>query len=268
MRLPLDCGLSPERVLLALRDEPWPFALTGRWAGGGAVVGSAPRALLAPGDDPFARLEDLPAPHGDAEVGGGWFGWLGYGLGALVEALPPRPPRPFPVPDAHLAFYDNVLRLDAEGRWWFEALDDPPDPLDPEALGAAVSQRLAHVQALLAAAPEPVVPPATTFALRPPGAAGHVAAVAECVERIAAGEIFQANLCLRLDAAYDGDVADLYAHAAPLLQPTARASSRPGAASPASRPSSSCAAAGARSRPGRSRAPRRATAIRPRSASR
>ncbi len=63
-------------------------------------------------------------------VGGGWFGWLGYGLGALVEDLPPRPPRPNPLPDAHLAFYDHVLRMDPEGRWWFEALDGDPTRLD------------------------------------------------------------------------------------------------------------------------------------------
>jgi len=219
MRIPLDCTLTPERVLLALREEPWPFALTGRWAGGGAIVSSAPRALLAPGDDPFARLEDLPPARGDAEVGGGWFGWLGYGLGALVETLPPRPPRPYPLPDAHLAYYDNILRQDAEGRWWFEALDDPPDPLEPEARAGVLRDRLAHVRRLLAAAPEPVAPAQVEFTLRAPGAAGHIAAVAECVERIAAGEIFQANLCLRLDAESDTPVEQLFAHAAPTLQP-------------------------------------------------
>ncbi len=219
MRIPLDCTLTPERVLLALREEPWPFALTGRWAGGGAIVGSAPRALLAPGDDPFARLEDLPPARGDAEVGGGWFGWLGYGLGGLVESLRPRPPRPSPLPDAHLAYYDNVLRQDAEGRWWFEALDDPPDPFGPEARLGVLGDRLAHVRTLLAAAPEPVAPARAEFMLRAPGAAGHIAAVAECVERIAAGEIFQANLCLRLDAESDTPVEQLFAHAAPTLQP-------------------------------------------------
>ncbi len=207
MRVPLDCSLSPERVLLALREEPWPFALTGRWAGGGAIVGCAPRRLLGAGDEPFEALEDLPAARGDAEVGGGWFGWLGYGLGARVENLPPRPPRPAPLPDAHLAFYDHVLRQDASGQWWFEALDGAPDRLD-------------HLRALLAAAPEPKAPEPATFSLRAPGAAGHVASVRECVERIAAGEIFQANLCLRLDAAWDGDVADLFAQAA--LAPGAR----------------------------------------------
>jgi para-aminobenzoate synthetase/4-amino-4-deoxychorismate lyase len=219
-------------VLLALRHEPWPFALTGRWAGGGAIVGCAPRTLLAPGEDPFARLEDLPEPHGDAVVGGGWFGWLGYGLGALVEDLPERPPRPHPLPDAHLAFYDHVLRMDVEGRWFFETLDAPDAARRGEVAGggeaaqgdaapgaAAADPRLARLRGLLAAAPEVAAPAPTAFAWRAPGGAAHMAAVADCVERIAAGEIFQANLCLRLDATHDGSVADLFAYAMPQLQP-------------------------------------------------
>jgi len=187
--------------------------------------------LLAEGDDPFARLEDLPAPRGEAAVGGGWFGWLGYGLGSLVEVLPPRPPRPVPLPDAHLAFYDHVLRMDPGGQWWFEALDEEAAPgraatarggaapLVDSARRDALAARLERVRALLAAAPEPVAPPPTAFSLRAPGAVGHMAAVADCVERIAAGEIFQANVCLRLDAAFDGRVADLFAHAMPRLEP-------------------------------------------------
>ena len=96
-----------------------------------------------------------------------------------------------------------MLALDADGRWWFESLtDDAP---------------LARLRDRLAAAIEvPPVPPAA-FTLR--GGAGHVAAVADCVERIAAGEIFQANLCLRLEAEWDGDVAALFAAAAPRLRP-------------------------------------------------
>ncbi len=204
MRVPLDLSLTPEQALLALREEPWPFALVGRWAGGGAIVGCAPTTLLAPGEDPLTRVEDLPAPAGDAVVGGGWFGWLGYGLGALVEKLPPRPPRPVPLPDAHLAFYDHVLRMDEHGQWWFESLTGDAAPLD-------------RLRERLAVAPEPDAPDPARFSLR--GGAGHVAAVADCVERIAAGEIFQANLCLRLEAEWDGDVAELFAAAAPKLRP-------------------------------------------------
>lgn len=198
----MNCSLPPARVLLALRDEPWAFALTGRWAGGGAIVGCAPTRLLEAAD-PFEKLEDLPAPAGEASVGGGWFGWLGYGLGARVERLPPRPPRPIPLPDAHLAFYDHVLRMDPDGTWWFESLTGDAAPL-------------ARLEALIAAAPSPTPPARAQFELH---GGGHVAAVADCVERIAAGEIFQANLCLRLDAAWEGDVAQLFAAAAPKLAP-------------------------------------------------
>jgi para-aminobenzoate synthetase/4-amino-4-deoxychorismate lyase len=142
-------------------------------------------------------------------VGGGWFGWLGYGLGARVEDLPERPSRPHPLPDAHLAFYDHVLRMDAEGRWFFESLAAPGDA-DP---------RLARLRALLAAAPEVEPPAPAAFSFRAPGGAAHMAAVADCVERIAAGEIFQANLCLRLEAEHDGSVAALFAAAMPQLRP-------------------------------------------------
>ncbi|WP_051325055.1 aminodeoxychorismate synthase component I [Candidatus Solirubrobacter pratensis] len=210
-RIALDCSLPPERVLLALRDEPWPFALTGRWAGGGAIVGASPVQVLD-GEDPFQAVDRVPPARGDAVVGGGWFGWLGYGLGARVERVPPRPPRPAPLPDAHLAYYDHVLRLDAEGRWWFEALATP-------AREAALDARLEAVRAKLAAAPEGRDPGVGTFTLRAPGAAGHTWAVRECVERIAAGEIFQANLCLRLETQWSGDVTELFARAAGSLRP-------------------------------------------------
>ena len=114
-------------MLAALRDRELPFALSGSWAGGGAIIGSEPLAVADDGDDPFAVLDDLPRlsarDHGHPDaVGGGWFGWLGYRLGARIEQLPAGPPRPVPLPEFHLAYYDNVLRLDPAGRWWFEAL--------------------------------------------------------------------------------------------------------------------------------------------------
>ena len=57
------------------------------------------------------------------------------------------------------------------------------------------------------------------LAARAPGAGGHLAAVRECRERIAAGEIFQANLCTRLEATFSGNPADLFAKAAGALDP-------------------------------------------------
>ena len=139
-----------------------------------------------------------------AAVGGGWFGYLGYNLGARLERVPPPPPRHVPLPDFALAFYDHLLRLDADGRWWFEALwtDERAD---------ALNARLDLLRARLADGVRERPVWVGNFQPAPPGGAGHMTAIDECRERIAAGEIFQANLCLRLEAEWKGDPLDLFA---------------------------------------------------------
>ncbi|MGA2014210.1 MAG: anthranilate synthase component I family protein [Solirubrobacteraceae bacterium] len=231
LREPVRCALSPASVLerLAARD-PLPFALVGRWAGARAIVGADPLLVAGEDDDPFALLDALPVVAGgdagrEGAVGGGWFGWLGYRLGARIERIPEGPPRPSPLPDFHLAYYDNVLCLDADGRWWFEALVG-------EGRHDAIAARLARVRALLARGPSGAGGAPRTGAARPPrpgapgplrlsaaAAAHHLDAVADCVRRIHAGEIFQANLCLRLDCAWDGAAGGLLARALETLAP-------------------------------------------------
>jgi para-aminobenzoate synthetase/4-amino-4-deoxychorismate lyase len=55
-------------------------------------------------------------------------------------------------------------------------------------------------------------------------AAHHIEAVAACRARIAAGEIFQANLCVRLDGHFDGSAAELLARALTSVEPAYGAS--------------------------------------------
>ena len=211
-RVKLDSSVAPQDALRLLADEPWPFALTGDWAGGGAVVGSNPLVVAEPGADPFALLDALPlvgeTSHRDAAVGGGWFGWLGYRLGRRIEDLPEGPPRPVRLPEFHLAYYDHLLHLDPFGQWWFEAL---------VGTGAEdrIARRLDDLRARLASAggsspgydtPEP-------FRLSHTDKSAHMAAVSECRERIIAGEIYQANICLRLETRWGGSITELYARA-------------------------------------------------------
>src|SRR5205085_1800482 len=126
-----------------------------------------------------------PAP-GAAAVGGGWVGWVGYGLGARIEELPPGPPAPVPQPLCALAYYDHVIVYDG-GRWWFEALGGP-------GRAEVIRDRLAIWERRMGADPGPPRPVGLSpFLLTGSGEAAHLAAVAECRERIAAGEIFQAN---------------------------------------------------------------------------
>jgi para-aminobenzoate synthetase/4-amino-4-deoxychorismate lyase len=205
--------LTPEQAVLWLRGDAGPFALVGAWLGGGAVLGSEPLRVAPSDSDPFELFDAIPeVGGGDAVVGGGWVGWLGYGLGARIERLPPPPPAPVVRAPFSLAFYDHVVLYDGE-RWWFEGLwsADRED---------ALRERLAVWQERLLAEPPPAREVTTTaFAVTGNGTAGHVAAVADCRRRIAEGEILQANLCLRLEAGVDGDPLDLFARALPAARP-------------------------------------------------
>ena len=221
MRIELEGELSAAEGTLLVRGDDRPFSLAGDWAGGGALVGSEPLVVAAPEDDPFELLDRQPrvagAERADADasvgaVGGGWFGYLGYNLGARLERVPPPPPRHVKLPDFALAFYDHLLRLDADGRWSFEALWT-------DARDAELRARLELLRTRLAAGVRERPVWVGTFQPAPPGGAGHMTAIDECRERIAAGEIFQANLCLRLEAEWKGDPLDLFARTADTLEP-------------------------------------------------
>jgi para-aminobenzoate synthetase / 4-amino-4-deoxychorismate lyase len=214
VRIPLEGTLSAAEGALLVRGDAHAFGLTGDWAGGGALVSSEPLVVAGPEDDPFALLDRQPSVEPGAEdgVGGGWFGYLGYNLGARLERVPPPPPRRVPLPDFALAFYDHLLHLDAGGQWWFEALwtDERAD---------ALNARLDLFRARLAEGVRDRPVWVGNFQPAPPGGAGHVTAIDECRERIAAGEIFQANLCLRLEAEWKGDPLDLFARTSGTLEP-------------------------------------------------
>jgi para-aminobenzoate synthetase/4-amino-4-deoxychorismate lyase len=220
LRVPLDWDLAPERAALLVRGDDRPFALLGRWAGGRAVIGSEPIRVAGAGEDPFALLDEVgpagapaigragtTAPACDP-VGGGWFGYLGYELGRRLEPIGASPPVATTLPPFALAFYDNVLRLDDTGQWWFEALWTA-------ARADALEQRLTCLHER-AAAPRPFT---TTPWRSTPAPAGHAHAVAACRERIHAGDLFQANICVRLESRLDGDPLDLFARAAAALRP-------------------------------------------------
>jgi para-aminobenzoate synthetase / 4-amino-4-deoxychorismate lyase len=213
VRVPLAWSLAPESAALLVRNDERPFALIGRWAGGGALIGSEPIRLASPDEDPFALLDEQPAlsPHDGEAVGGGWFGAWRYGLGRRLEPVSAPPPRATGPQPCLLAFYDHVLRLDGEGRWWFEALVS-------EARAAAIDERLRVLNARARTAPAP-----RPFSTEPwratPSPAGHALAVATCIERIHAGDLFQANICVRLESRLSGDAIDLFAAGVSALAP-------------------------------------------------
>jgi para-aminobenzoate synthetase / 4-amino-4-deoxychorismate lyase len=218
MRVPLEWQLAPARAALLVRDDVRPFALLGAWAGSRALIGSEPIRVAAPDEDPFALLDVQPRPvtgEDSAAVAGGWFGYLGYELGRRIEPVGASPPVAAGLAPFELAFYDHLLRLDGDGCWWFEALRT-------DARAEALRERLNVLDArATAAAAAPLEPrPFSTAPWRAtPGPAGHQLAVAACRERIHAGDLFQANVCVRLGSRLTGEPVDLFATAAAELEP-------------------------------------------------
>jgi para-aminobenzoate synthetase/4-amino-4-deoxychorismate lyase len=219
VRVALAGDVAAADAGLLVRDDERPFALVGRWAGATALAGGAPlRVADAQREDVLALLDAQPPVEGDVPdgfVGGGWFGALGYGLGRRLEptlGAPPPAPAGERLPAAALAFYDHVLRRDAAGQWWFEALWSAER-------ASALDARRDELAGRVAAGVDGSRPIRSGPWRATPSTAGHARAVAACRERIAAGDLFQANLALRLRAALEGEAVDLLARGAAALAP-------------------------------------------------
>ncbi|SFP41017.1 para-aminobenzoate synthetase component 1 [Amycolatopsis arida] len=212
----LRSDVSVERALLLLdarardRGLPPPAALTGQWFSARAVlVPSLPAHAVTDPDVAFAAVTDLPPMSAtasntvDGAVGGGWVGYLSYQLTDPTG-------RKTPLPNAVWGWTDTVLVRDADGRWWFEALVPPGSP-EPAELAAELEGLLRHG--------EPDPKGWTPTRLHRPPEAEHAAAVRACVDAIAAGELFQANVCSRFTALFDGQPAELFAEGVRRLRP-------------------------------------------------
>jgi para-aminobenzoate synthetase / 4-amino-4-deoxychorismate lyase len=212
----LDWELSAADVLRLVRDDPHPVALLGGWAGGSDIIASSPVLTASdPFDDAPAQAvpaHDSPAQDAPARFGGGWIGYLGYGASGRFLPLPPAPGDPRRLPDSWWGYYDHVLRRDrATGQWFFEAISD--GRADVLAARRAELDRRAR-----AGRPEPLPYACGTFSLTP-SPDEHRNAVRQAVQYIRQGDIFQANICLRLEAVFDGDPLDAFCVAATRLDP-------------------------------------------------
>ncbi|HYH44387.1 MAG TPA: chorismate-binding protein [Thermoanaerobaculia bacterium] len=231
---PLRRRASPEQVAAELCSRPGFVWLDGA----DPRLAASPRALLtarggrATVHGPGGRvtftargldlLEAALAAWGSAATGddggdrpghhGLLIGYLGYELGGEVEALPPAPPDDLGLPDLWLGLYDAVLHRSQKG-WVLESTDawlgvpglDPASLPTPLGDGKVADPVLAAERLLERAARRPAeeVPdgPLTRGPLvSRPHRSGFEAAVAAAVRRIESGEIFQVNLCRRLEA--------------------------------------------------------------------
>jgi para-aminobenzoate synthetase component I len=191
-----DLGSAPA-VLRAVAHAataqglPPPAALIGEWYDSGAVIAPSVTASPVGIDEVF----DVPPDGSDGAVGGGWFGYLSY-PDAGADGLGPR------IPEAAGGWSDCVLRQDRDGQWWYESLS-----------GAPVSTWV--IEALRA----PMDPRRCDVAWGDADRDSHRRGVLECLEAIAAGEVYQACVCTQFAGRLDGATVDFFVEAVARTSP-------------------------------------------------
>ena len=195
-------------------------ALSGDWAGGGELVTADPRRVVAPtsAGEAFAVADDLPLVAGETQdgvVGGGWFGYLGFGLSHALWRPSISPPVPAArlLPVASWAWHDWVLRRPPGAGWRFEALVGPA--FDDDA-ARAVRDRLA---AVLGAPDDDSAGLVDVQVLTSPDRTRHAVAVEGCVRAIRRGDVYQANITSGLDLTLDGRPVNAWARLVRGLRP-------------------------------------------------
>ena len=186
---------DPLDVLLACSAEPWCFGLLsdGGPDGGWSYVGARPERTLLAGAteaDPLSRCAAWLEPERPAAgppFQGGVVGIAAYDLGARFEPAMPQAADP-DWPALVAALYPAILAFD-HGERQVYALGRGADAAEADRRAA---RALAWLAAPAAAAPESGAL-AAGFAREAPRAR-YERAVADVVERIRAGEIFQANI--------------------------------------------------------------------------
>jgi para-aminobenzoate synthetase component 1 len=233
--LPSIADARPIDIAEAFRDLPGLALLESARPGRNArwtFLTADPVAVLtepAAGGDPFAvarrllaRLApDRPAGHDAAPARppflGGLVGYLGYELGDVLERLPAPPPDDQDLPPLRLALHDWAIAWDRRiGTAWLggRALDG-----DRERLTRRLARvrdrirpgRLAVIVARRAADEDGGDPGRDELTFRSSlDRAAYEAGVQAIRDRIARGDIYQANLTRRLETAFDGDPWPLY----------------------------------------------------------
>lgn len=191
-----DLGSAPA-VLRAVaaaasgRGLPPPAALIGEWFGSGAVI--APSVTVSPVG--VSEVFDVPPGTSTGAVGGGWFGYLCY-PDAGADGAPSR------IPDAAGGWSDCVLRQDRDGQWWYESLS-----------GAALSDWVAEA---LESSP---VPRPCDVQWGDADRDTHRRGVLDCLQAIAAGEVYQACVCTQFAGRLQGVPVDFFADAVQRTSP-------------------------------------------------
>jgi len=185
--------------------------------GGCRIVEADGTARQTTAEDGLALLDfELEAESGYAppHFAGGWVGFIGYEAGGLFETLPAPRPDELGLPDLLFFEVTRLLVYDhKEGV--LKALLTPARA----ETGNDYDSHLLELKETWAAIDAALASPASNGSpgFSPPAGAGanlsreeYISRVDRAKEYIEAGDIYQANLSQRFDAAFSGDAFELY----------------------------------------------------------
>ena len=215
---------SPETAFRSLCDEPgiaWLDSATGHDDPRSlySTIGIRPfrvieahgRTVTVDGQstvlDPFAAMAELlasfrlPPMCGPTPFSGGLIGLLGYELGGWLERVPASHPTCPQLPDLRAGLFDTVVSFDHRARRCWIISSGFPEAYS-DARRARAESRADELQALLVAQPPPASPPLPALTFVPdlsPDA--YRATFRRLLDYIRSGDVFQANLTMRVSAA-------------------------------------------------------------------
>jgi para-aminobenzoate synthetase component 1 len=192
-------AIDPFRVI---RCSPYPWVVT---------VDDAPRE-----GEPFAVLAAAlarfrcPPLEGPVPFLGGAVGFFSYELGGVLERLPAPKTRPYAL-DMAVGFYDTIVAFDHEaGQAWIIAHDFPQTSFVERADATTRATRLEHALG-------ETLPPfkhVSGIWQADTTRAAQERRIADVIESINAGDIYQANMTQRFTAHVSDRIApfDMYRH--------------------------------------------------------
>ncbi len=125
-------------------------------------------------------------------------GYIGYEMGRFIECLPPRPRPPIAHPEMWFGYYPTALAYrHSDGSWWLRGPEDHGHEIDLSEVLLNASIDSGNGNGTVVASPEMRGQPTVI-----PNASDYLADVEQILERIRAGDFYQANLTRQVEAVF------------------------------------------------------------------
>lgn len=177
----------------------------GRRTSSTSLIASAPINVVDQSWQEWARLHKKIAtrPRSPGPLPIGWVGYLGFESADQLEDLPQAPSDHWQFTPVRMGLYDRAVMLDSQRRRAWLVLD-PTLSAEFDLQPVSAEQDIERWEAVAksSSGSKPDVQPLVAFESTP---AEHIQRVRQALDYIAAGDIYQVNICQRLKLSGVGD---------------------------------------------------------------